>query len=74
MSKGAGAFTVSGPGVDRNGYLSGSVALSAAITLATAASGEATMYVRDGAGEAFGRVERDQDGSLTIIRFGEERS
>lgn len=72
MSKAAaGAFTVSGPGIDRNGYQSGSVALSAAITLAT---GEATMYVRDGNGDAFGRVERDTDGSLTIIRLGEDRA
>lgn len=62
-----GGFTVSGPGVDRNGY---QVALSAAITFAGRAQSETTLYVRDAAGEAHGRVERAGDGSMKIYAKG----
>lgn len=61
------AATVSGPGVDR-GYESPAVALSAAITFAGRARDETTMYVREADGTAYGRVERDDTGSLAIYR------
>lgn len=66
-------FTVSGPGVDRNGFESGPVALSAAITFAERGPFESTFYARDGAGEIFGRVERDVAGNLAIFRIGGDR-
>lgn len=69
-NKKSAGFTVSGaPDVDRCGYPSGPVALSAAITLAQGAvADETTMYVRDPAGDAYGRVEREKDGIVRIYR------
>jgi hypothetical protein len=51
-------FTVSGGAVDRAGYPSGPVALSAAITLASRLVEDGTLYVRHPDGEPYGRVER----------------
>lgn len=66
-------FTVSGPGVDRNGYDTGGIGLSAAITFASRATGEATYYVRDPDGNIFGHAERVEDGVVRITRTGGDR-
>lgn len=62
-------FGVSGAGVDRDGYDSAGVALSAAITFAGRAPGEAVVYVRRPDDRVVGRVERDADGNLSV--YGE---
>lgn len=49
--------TVSGGAVDR-AYESAPVALSAAITFASRASEDTTLYVREADGSPYGRVER----------------
>lgn len=67
-----GRFTVSGPGVDRP-YPEGGPALSAAITYASRATGEATFYVRHPDGDLYGRVERAEAGSLQVYRIGGAR-
>lgn len=69
--KARGGFTVSGPDTDRNGYENGNVALSAAITFASHCRADEALnfYVRDPAGDAFGRVER-ADGIVLIYRTG----
>lgn len=59
-------YTVSGPGVDREGLPAPAVALSFAITCASRATEEATYYVRDSLGEACGRAERDEVGIIRI--------
>lgn len=64
------AYTVSGPGVDKPYPDGGGVALSAAITHASRADGEATFYVRTPDGSAYGRVERDEHGGITVHRIG----
>jgi hypothetical protein len=68
--KTTGEFTVSGAGVDLDGFESIAVALSRAITAASRATGETTAYVRDADGNGRGRVERDQDGSILV--YGEQ--
>lgn len=67
-----GAFTVSGGTIDRNGYESGDVALSAAITFASRERVDRTLYVRDGAGVAYGRVEAE-DGRVRVYRTAAAR-
>lgn len=68
-----GGFTLSGPGVDRAYPDGGGVALSAAITHASRSEMAATFYVRDPAGEIFGRAERDEHGNVRVFRIGEAR-
>lgn len=69
MKTPTGAFTVSGGGIDRNGYESGMIALSGAINMIQRLPGEATLYVRDRDGTCFGRVEQDADGIVLIYRL-----
>lgn len=66
------AATVSAPGLDR-GYETPGVALSAAITFATRANVETTIYVRDTDDSPYGRVERDALGGLLIYRTAAAR-
>lgn len=66
-------FTVSGPNEDRGGYDSGGIALSAAITFASRATGEATYYARNTDGTIFGHAERDEDGNVFITRVRGDR-
>lgn len=57
-----GSFTVSGPDVEKTGYESDGVGLSAAITFASSAASsqrEATYYVRDALDKVVGRTESD---------------
>lgn len=61
------AATVSGPGVDRS-FASPAVALSAAMTIASRAPGETTLYVRDADGNVYGSVVRAAQGGLTVYR------
>jgi hypothetical protein len=60
-------FTLSGPGIDKS-YETAGVALSAGITAAERYGAEASFYVRDVDGTMVGRVERDEDGRVTIER------
>lgn len=64
--------TVSAPGLDR-GYESPAVALSAAITFATRADSETTVYVRGADDSPYGRVERDALGGLLVYRTADDR-
>jgi hypothetical protein len=66
-TKRATRFTLSGPGIDKS-YETAGVGISAAITAAERYGAEATFYVRDLDGTMVGRVERDQDGRVTIER------
>jgi hypothetical protein len=59
-------YSVTGPNVERDGYVAPVVALSAAITFATRLDAEGTVYVRDAKGEPYGHVERDEDGVLHV--------
>ena len=62
------AATVSGSGIDR-GFGSTAIALSAAISIASQQiQREATLYVRDAAGDIYGRVERDAHGDILVYR------
>lgn len=63
----APAFTVSGPGVDRQTISAGAGA-SLAITHACRAKAEATFYVRDVGGRTMYRVERDALGMVLTWR------
>jgi hypothetical protein len=67
QTKAALRFTLSGPGIDKS-YETAGVALSAAITAAERYGSESAFYVRDVDGTVAGRVERDQDGRVTIGR------
>lgn len=67
-----GTFSVTGPGLERHGYPSGPIALSASITFAGRAEGEACFYVRDHTGEIWGRSERDAGGNVLIYRLGKD--
>lgn len=60
-------FSVSGGSIDRANFESGPVALSCAISLATANPGVEVLYVRHPDGSPFGRVER-RDSGLIIYR------
>ena len=66
-------YSVTGPDIDRNGYETGGIALSAAITFASRASGEATYYARNADGDVFGHAERDEDGTVYITRVKGDR-
>lgn len=55
-----GAASVSGPCVDKDGYPTVQVALSAAITIAERSLVDGSFYVRDADGVAVARVERDR--------------
>ncbi len=65
-------FSVSGGSIDRADFESGPVALSCAITLATANPGIECLYVRHPDGSPFGRVERYESG-LAIYREESKR-
>lgn len=60
-------FTLSGPGIDKT-YETAGVAISAAITRAEHHDEAATFYVRDLDDSVVGRVERDENGIVTIHR------
>jgi hypothetical protein len=59
------SFSVSGAGEDRS-YEVAAVAVSAAITIASRATDETTVYVRDPDGETIAHVERRKDGTILI--------
>lgn len=72
MSVSKNGFTVTGPGIDRGGYPSGPVGLSAAINLAQGIPEGDAVYVRDAAGNPYGRVECvSARGELLV--YGKER-
>lgn len=60
-------FTLSGPGIDKTFETAG-VALSRAITAAEHHDEAATFYVRDLDDTVVGRVERDENGFVTVER------
>lgn len=55
-----GAASVSGPGIDKDGYPTVAVALSAAITFAQRSQQNGDFYVRNADGVTVARVERDR--------------
>jgi hypothetical protein len=59
-----GGYSVSGPGVDRDGIPSTTAAVSFAQWQAEHADGEATFYVRNGEAEPYARVERSGGGTV----------
>lgn len=66
-------YIVTGPGLDEivPSYADGPVALSRAITAATAAEESGTWYARDSILDTtFGYAERDERGNITIIASG----
>ena len=68
--KQAAQFTVSGPQAERKAE-SSEAGISVATTLALRLDEEGSYYVRDKAGEIYGRADRDEHGVVRTYRIKE---
>lgn len=63
----AKGYTVTAPGIDRNGWAEPQVAMSAAINIAQRTPRDTTVYVRDDKGESVGHVYHDLHGVVHVV-------
>jgi hypothetical protein len=66
MARKTKGYTISAPGIDRNGFTEPQVAMSAAINVAQRTPRDTTVYVRDADGDSVGYVYHDVHGVLYV--------